>query len=157
MCCAFSAQLHTHVTWERHQDPVSCGSSVHFCTSLNHSLEILSITADKCNLCQDFLHTETHSSCSQTLFSFILCHLGSQICDISVSDHARLVAVNERRCLIENRVTTLLPALFGRNCKEIENSALMWLAKFLRPKLWWSRIASSMCILSKHRLISKSY
>lgn len=64
MCCAFGAQLHTHVTGEIHQDPVSCGScgsSVRFCTSPNHSLEILSITADKCNLCQDVLHTETHT------------------------------------------------------------------------------------------------
>lgn len=75
------------------------------------SLEIFSITADKCNICQDFLHTNTDtvpaakhfftsSSPPLPVFTSVTNHC-SQICESSVADHTGLVAANVRWCPIE--------------------------------------------------------
>lgn len=135
------------VTREIYQSPVSCGGSVHFCTSQNHTLEILSITSDKCNSCQDFLHTKTDTvPAAKQLFSFpssfpplsdftsVTTGSCSQICEISAADHGRVVTADVRRLLIQSRPQPpesqpLHPAPFKGSGKETANSAVMGLTK----------------------------
>lgn len=104
-------------------------SAVHFRTSPNHSLEILSITIDKCNSCQDFLHTKTDtvraakhfspsSSPPLSVFTSLTNLSCSQICEISAVDYARLVAVDVRRWPIQSWPWPPELQPFSQHCQE---------------------------------------
>lgn len=91
--------LHTHCDLDIYQDPVSCGSSVHFLcfTESQSGNPRFFYYTDKCNLCQDFLQplalspTSSPSLSDSTSLTNLCC---SQICE---TDHDRLVAENVRR------------------------------------------------------------
>lgn len=118
-----------------------------------------SITADKYNSCRDFLHSKTDtvpgakrpspsSSPPLSAFTSVTNLSCSQICEISATDYARLVAEDVRGCPIRS---WSLPESHSpqhcseENCKrklrEIANSALIWAS--LHPKLLVSCMASS--------------
>lgn len=157
MCCAFSAQLHTHCDLRNaprsHQQLCPF---LHICES--HSVNSLYYYWQMWLMSRFPPHQNSHSSCSQTLLSFIFSSpVSFHLCDKpplfsnlwDLSRWPRQAGCSERERM-PNRVVTattwvtaLLPPRLARNCKETENSALMWLAKLLHPKLLLSHIASS--------------